>query len=53
MKPGEEFELRCYEYLKNFYKTKETDFYHEGGMDSAKSDIAVVKNSKIAFYIEV
>lgn len=53
MKPGEEFELRCYEYLKNFYKTKETDFYHEGGMDSTKSDIAVVKNSKIAFYIEV
>lgn len=53
MKPGEQFELRCYEYLKKFYKTKETDFYHEGGMDSTKSDIAVVKNGKVDFYIEV
>lgn len=52
MHPGEQFELRCYEYLKKFYKTKETDFYHEGGMDSTKSDIATVKNGKIDFYIE-
>ena len=52
MRPGEQFELRCYEYLKKFYKTKETDFYHEGGMDSTKSDIAVMKNGKIDFYIE-
>lgn len=52
MRPGEQFELRCYEHLKKFYKTKETDFYHEGGMDSTKSDIAAVKNGKIAFYIE-
>lgn len=53
MKPGEEFELRCYEYLKRFYKTKNADFYHEGGMDSTKSDIAVIQNGKVKFYIEV
>lgn len=53
MRPGEGFELHCYEYLKKFYKTEETDFYHEGGMDSTKSDIAVIKNGQIDFYIEV
>lgn len=52
MRPGEQFELRCYEYLKKFYKTKETDFHHEGGMDSTKSDIAAIKNGRIDFYIE-
>lgn len=52
MKPGEQFELFCYEYLKKFYKTKETDFYHEGGMNSTTSDIAAIKNGKINFYIE-
>lgn len=52
MKPGEQFELRCYEYLKSSYKNKGTDFYHEGGMDSTKSDIAAIKNGQIDFYIE-
>lgn len=52
MRPGEQFELRCYEYLKRHYKSKETDFLREGGMDSTKSDIAVIKNGKIDFYIE-
>lgn len=52
MRPGEQFELFCYEYLKKLYRTKETDFYHEGGMDSTKSDIAVIKNGRIDFYIE-
>lgn len=52
MKPGEKFEINCYEYLKKFYKNKNTNFYHEGGMDSTKSDIAVVKNGSIEFYIE-
>ena len=52
MKPGEQFELRCYKHLKYSYKNKETDFYHEGGMDSTKSDIAVIKNGRIDFYIE-
>lgn len=52
MRPGEKFETRCYEYLKKFYRTKNTDFYHEGSMDSTKSDIAAIKNGKIDFYIE-
>lgn len=52
MRPGEQFELRCYEYLKKFYRTNKTDFHHEGGMDSTKSDIAAIKNGKIDFYIE-
>lgn len=50
MKPGETFEIQCYEYLKSKYGNK---FYHEGGMDSTKSDIAFVKNNQIVFYIEV
>lgn len=53
MRPGEQFELRCFEYLKKFYKTKETNFYHNGGMDSTKSDIAAIKNGRIDFFIEV
>lgn len=52
MRPGEQFEQHCYEYLKKNYKTKDTDFYHEGGMNSTKSDIAAIKNGKIDFYIE-
>ncbi len=52
MRPGEKFEIQCYEYLKEFYSTETTGFYHEGGMDSTKSDIAVIKNGKIEFYIE-
>lgn len=52
MRPGEQFELPCYEYLKKFYRTNKTDFHHEGGMDSTKSDIAAIKNGKIDFYIE-
>lgn len=52
MRPGEKFETKCYEYLKKSYKTNNTNFYHEGGMDSTKSDIAVVKNGSIEFYIE-
>ena len=52
MRPGEQFELRCYEHLKTLYKDRKTVFWHEGGMDSTKSDIAAVKNGKIDFYIE-
>lgn len=52
MRPGEQFELSCYRYLKRFYETKETKFYHEGGMDSTKSDIATIKDGRIDFYIE-
>ena len=52
MKPGEAFEIKCCEHLKKFYKNKNVEFYHEGGMDSTKSDIAVVKDGHIDFYIE-
>ena len=52
MRPGEEFERSCFDYLEKYYKTENTDFYHEGGMDSTKSDIAVIKHGKIGFYIE-
>lgn len=52
MRPGEAFETECYEYLKRTYKTTSSDFYHEGGMDSTKSDIAVIKNGHIDFFIE-
>lgn len=52
MRPGEAFETRCFEYLKNFYKLKKSTFYHEGGMDSTKSDIAVIKNGHVDFFIE-
>ena len=50
MIPGEKFETSCYEFLKEKYKNVE--FYHEGKMDSTKSDIAVIKNNNIKFYIE-
>ena len=53
MKPGEAFEIRCYNYLTKYYGSKNSTFYHEGGMDSTKSDIAVLKNGTIDYYIEV
>ena len=53
MKPGEKFEKECYEYLQNFYKNENTAFNREGGMNSTQSDIAVIKNGKITFFIEV
>lgn len=49
MRPGEAFEIECYNYLQKKYGDR---FYREGGMDSTKSDIAVIKNNRIAFYIE-
>lgn len=51
MRPGEQFENDCYEYLTQTYDNK--IFHLEGGMNSTKSDIAVVKNNRINFYIEV
>lgn len=50
MRPGERFENDCYQYLKQTYNS--TTFHLEGGMDSTKSDIAVIKNNRIIFYIE-
>lgn len=52
MRPGEEFEKRCYAYLKKFYESGATFFDYKGGMDSTVSDIAVVKNGHIDYYIE-
>ena len=52
MNPGEAFETRCYEYLKAFYVAKNAKFERKGGMDSTTSDIAVIKNNKVDFYIE-
>lgn len=49
MRPGEAFEIECYEYLTEKYGNR---FCHEGGMDSTKSDIAVIKNNCVAFFIE-
>lgn len=52
MRPGEEFEIRCYEYLRHLYNVGNITFHREGGMDSTKSDIAVVKDGQTNFYIE-
>lgn len=52
MRPGEKFETRCFQHLQNCYRTEETEFCHEGRMDSTKSDIAVMKNGKVSFYVE-
>lgn len=53
MNPGETFEIQCYEYLRKTYTQKSSDFLREGGMNSFKSDIAVIRNGKIKYYIEV
>lgn len=50
MRPGEKFENACFDYLTKTYKS--TAFRLDGGMDSTKSDIAVMKNSCVKFYIE-
>ncbi len=52
MRPGEIFETECYEFLTNNYQTQDIKFHHEGGMDSTKSDIAVIKKGNICFFIE-
>lgn len=52
MNPGEAFEKRCFEYLKQFYKDKQSTFDRKGGMDSTTSDIAVLKNNQVDYYIE-
>ena len=50
---GELFELECLEYLQNKYRYENVHFHHNGGMDSTMSDISVIKNGKVAFFIEV
>lgn len=51
MNPGEKFEQKCYNYLKQTYNDVLFDL--KGGMDSTKSDISVIKNNCEVFYIEV
>ncbi len=52
MKPGELFEIRCCEYLNRMYNKQNIAFHRECGMNSIKSDIAVIKNGKIDYFIE-
>lgn len=52
MNPGEAFEIACCEYLVQNYSTVKTHFHREGGMDSTMSDIAVIQNDEIQFFIE-
>ena len=47
MKPGEAFEIGCYEFLKESYNKEGLTFHHEGGMDSTKSDIAVIDRKSV------
>ena len=49
---GELFELECLEYLQNKYRYENVHFHHNGGMDSTMSDISVIKNGKVAFFIK-
>ena len=53
MNRGENFENNCYNYLKEYYHLKNSKFEHKGGMNSTESDIAVIKNGEVDFYIEV
>ena len=53
MLPGEEFEIKCYEFLKKKYGNDIIVFNREGGMDSTKSDIAVKIKGSTVFNIEV
>ncbi len=52
MIPGEEFEIKCYEFLKEKYGNNIIVFNLEGGMDSTKSDIVVKIKNSTRFYIE-
>lgn len=52
MKQWEKFEDDCYEYLQNTYKAYHAAFKHNGRANSTVSDIAVIKNNEIAYFIE-
>lgn len=52
MIPGEQFELECLQYLKETYENENVSFQICGGMNSTVSDIAVMFNGQIEFYIE-
>ena len=48
----ERFELECTDYLNGKFSSY-ASFEHEGGTDSKRSDIKVVKNNGVSFYIDV
>lgn len=52
MKPGELFETKCCNYLNQNFGSETTTFHKVGGMNSTKSDIAVIKQGKTDYYIE-
>ncbi|MBE6841285.1 MAG: hypothetical protein E7510_00445 [Ruminococcus sp.] len=52
MKPGELFESKCCDYLNKTYGNKTLIFKNEGGMNSTVSDIAVLKNNIVEYFIE-
>ena len=52
MKPGEEFELECFEYLEKKYKSINVKFKHHNTADSTQSDIEVIINKESVFFIE-
>lgn len=49
---GEQFEIESLKYLKDKYENQDISFEVCGGMDSTVSDIAVIINGQISFYIE-
>ena len=53
MKSWEALEIKCYEYLVKTYEKGNLKFCHQGGVDSTRSDIAVLKEGKTDFFIEV
>ena len=52
MKPGEEFELECLEYLEKKYKSINVKFKHHNTADSTQSDIEVIIDKETVFFIE-
>ncbi len=45
-------EKECFEYINKKFKCKNFNFTMEGGSDSSKSDILVIRNGIAIFYIE-
>lgn len=52
MKPGENFELECVEYLEKKYKSMNVKFKHHNTADSTQSDIEVIIDKETVFFIE-
>lgn len=52
MEKWKQSELECVQYLKNTYESAGIEFDHKGGSDSSQSDVKVLKDKKLLFYIE-